>query len=172
MLCWSAQAKVSEYVQFEYARAEGLGKHVMPWLLDDTPLPAMVEIQAIASSDVSVVAAALATAIGWNLTRRRWLAGVTSAALGATVLAIWQRPRSFELEGVVTDTDNLPLAGVLVGIDNNSAKTDTLGRFTIRLHGTRPAWVTLQFTKDGYQPESRNAATGEVFRMALVRRRN
>src|ERR1700675_291667 len=39
VLCWSAQAKVSEYVPLEYAKAEGLGKPVLPWLLDETPLP-------------------------------------------------------------------------------------------------------------------------------------
>src|ERR1035441_1276529 len=47
VLCWSEHARESEYVHFEYSRAEGLHKAVLPWLLDQTPLPKMMELQGI-----------------------------------------------------------------------------------------------------------------------------
>ena len=39
ILCWSAEARSSEYVSFEYSSAEGLRKPVLPWLLDSTRAP-------------------------------------------------------------------------------------------------------------------------------------
>ena len=171
VLCWSAQAKGSEYVQFEYSKAEGLAKPVMPWLMDDTPLPAMVEIQAVTLKEPPAVANALATRIGSTLTRRRWLSAGAVGAVGTAALAFWLK-RSYELEGEVTDSDSLPLAGVEVVAENASTKTDTQGKFRLRLQGSQPEWVRLQFSKEGYQKESRNAATGQVFRMALVNQKN
>lgn len=172
VLCWSAQTKVSEYVQFEYSKAEGLGKPVMPWLLDDTPLPAMVEIQAVTLKEPHAVAAALATRLGWTMTRRRWLTAGTGGALATGVVAFWLRPRGYEFEGEVTDSDSLPLAGVEVGVENASTKTNAQGKFRLHLQGLQPEWVKIQFSKDGYQAESRNAATGQPFRMAIVKRKN
>lgn len=172
VLCWSAQAKGSEYVQFEYSKAEGLAKPVMPWLLDDTPLPAMVEIQAVAIKDPAAVAKALAARIGWTLTRRRWLSAGAGAAMGAAALAYWLRPQAYEFEGEVTDTDSLPLAEVDVAADTASAQTDAQGKFRLRLQGLQPEYVRLQFSKNGYRKESRNAATGQAFRMALVKQKN
>jgi hypothetical protein len=172
VLCWSAQAKGSEYVQFEYSKAEGLGRPVMPWLLDDTPLPAMVEIQAVTIKEPPEVAKALATRIGWTLTRRRWLSAGAGAALGAAALGYWFRPQGYEFDGEVTDSDSLPLAGVEVAADRASVKTDAHGRFRLHLQGSQPEWVRVQFSKDGYQRESRNAATGQTFRMALVKQKN
>ncbi len=47
VLCWSERTRGSEYITFEYSRAEALHKPVLPWLLDQTPLPAMLEVQGI-----------------------------------------------------------------------------------------------------------------------------
>jgi TIR domain len=159
VLCWSAQAKGSEYVQFEYSKAEGLGRPVTPWLLDDTPLPAMVEIQAVTVKEPPAVAEALATRIGLTLTRRRWLAAGAGGAIGAAALAYWLRPQGYEFEGEVTGSDSLPLAGVDVAAETASVKTDALGKFRLRLQGSQPEWVRLQFSKDGYQKESRNCSS-------------
>jgi hypothetical protein len=117
----------------------------------------------ITTNDVPAVATALAAGIGWNLTRRRWLAAGACGVAGAAGLALWQRPRRYEFEGVVTDTDNQPLANVVVSAGNTSTRTDAAGRFRLRLPGAKPAWVRLQFSKAGYKPELRNAATGETF---------
>jgi hypothetical protein len=172
VLCWSAQAKSSEYVQFEYAKAEGLGKPVMPWLLDGTPLPVMVDIQAITTQEAPVAAAALAARIGWNLTRRRSFAVCAAGAVSAAALGVWMRPRNYDFEGVVTDTDSLPISGVVVICENASTLTDSEGRFRLRLQGVKPEWLRLQFSKPGYQTESSYVATGETFQMVLIKAKN
>jgi hypothetical protein len=46
VLCWSENTRGSDYITFEYSRAEALHKPVLPWLLDKTPLPAMLEFKA------------------------------------------------------------------------------------------------------------------------------
>jgi hypothetical protein len=159
-------------VQFEYSKAESLGKPVMPWLLDDTPLPAMIEIQAVTIKEPPAVAEALATRIGWTLTRRRWIAAGTGGALGMALIAFLLRPRGYAFEGEVTDSDSLPLQEVEVAAENASTKTDAQGKFRLSLEGPQPEWVRLNFSKEGYQKESRNAATGQFFRMALMKLKN
>ena len=81
VLCWSEHARESEYVHFEYSRAEGLHKPVLPWLLDQTPLPKMMELQGISAAEVTQVAAALQPQLGWTLARRRSLQGLMVALL-------------------------------------------------------------------------------------------
>ena len=164
VLCWSARAKASEFVQFEYHKAEGLGKQVLPWLLDGTPLPAMVEIQAITAEDPAQVAAALARRIGVSVTRRRWVAGIAAGTLGLGALGYrWMvlDQTSFSFFGVVTDQDNLPLEGVAVTYspDIPSAETDKNGRFRLTIKGRQPDFINLTFAKDGYREERVNAAT-------------
>ena len=46
VLCWSQNTRGSDYITFEYSRAEAMRKPVLPWLLDDTPLPAMLRFRA------------------------------------------------------------------------------------------------------------------------------
>jgi adenylate cyclase len=81
VLCWSEHARESEYVHFEYSRAEGLHKAVLPWLLDQTPLPKMMELQGISAAEVTQVASALQPQLGWPLARRRSLQGLVAACL-------------------------------------------------------------------------------------------
>jgi adenylate cyclase len=85
VLCWSEHARESEYVHFEYSRAEGLHKAVLPWLLDQTPLPKMMELQGISATEATQVAAALQPQLGWTLARRRSLQGLVAALLVAVL---------------------------------------------------------------------------------------
>ena len=90
VLCWSEHTRGSEYITFEYSRAEALHKPILPWLLDKTPLPAMLEVQGITNPDAAQAAAQLKRALGWTLGRRRKF----SAAIGVLVaclagLALW-----------------------------------------------------------------------------------
>src|SRR5215469_1754475 len=85
ILCWSAAAKASEFVHFEYIKAGSLGRKVLPWLLDDTPLPAMLDVHYTSIQDPIQAAAALTRDLGWTLTRRRWVAA--AAGLSAAVIA-------------------------------------------------------------------------------------
>ena len=39
LLCWSGQAKASDFVDLEWNTALALKKPIVPYLLDDTPLP-------------------------------------------------------------------------------------------------------------------------------------
>jgi hypothetical protein len=171
VLCWSANAKTSEYVQFEYSKAEGIGKRVMPWLLDRTPLPAMVEIQGTAEDNPAAVATALANQLGWPLTRRRLLASSVLALASAGGWLTWYR-RGFIFEGVVTDYDQRPLGGVLVTVEETipvSVETDSRGAFHVWLRGSQPQWVKARFTRPGYREETLNAQTGAPFTMSLRR---
>jgi len=71
ILCWSAEARLSEFVGFEYACAIGLGKPVLPWLLDSTKLPAMIEIHGVEERDPEKAVERLLPRLGWTLTARR-----------------------------------------------------------------------------------------------------
>ena len=109
VLCWSADAQASQFVHYEYMRAIGLKKHVFPWLLDETPLPQMVELHGITSPDAGQAAAALQKRLGWSTARRRWIAAAASAlAMAVLALVAWhgyfaQPPWRFEGE-VITGT--------------------------------------------------------------------
>ena len=82
VLCWSENASRSEVVTFEYSSARALHKKVVPWLLDHTHLPVMLDhINGIKSPDPVQVAALLRASLGWTLGRRR---GV-QAALGVVL---------------------------------------------------------------------------------------
>lgn len=71
ILCWSEHTKSSEIVAYEYSRPEGLRKPVLPWLLDSTPLPRMIEIQGVTERDPLIPSRAFVLRLGWNMTFRR-----------------------------------------------------------------------------------------------------
>ena len=67
VLCWSENTRGSDYITFEYSRAEAMHKRLLPWLLDKTPLPAMLEVQAITTPDAAQAAAQMKGArSGWT----------------------------------------------------------------------------------------------------------
>jgi hypothetical protein len=161
-------------VQFEYAKAEGLGRTVLPWLLDETPLPAMLDIQGIGTTDTEAVAATVAHTIGWGLTRRRWLAAGVGTGAGVGSLLLWAAgtrwgPKVIVLAGTVVDMDQNPLAGVEVSAQNTRTQSSAEGRFSLRLPDEKKDWVQVRFSKSGYRTESTNAPVGESFQMTLVK---
>lgn len=176
VLCWSQQARRSEYVQFEYSKAEGLGKKVLPWLLDETPLPAMVEIQGIVSADPAAAALALRAKLGWSLSRRHIVVtstGVFGGLGGLATWRMWPRPPEpvFEFAGEITDAANHPLAGVQISVEQRTAISDAHGRFLISFVGPTPPYLRLQLQKPGYVEERVNAPTEGLFRFSMRRER-
>jgi hypothetical protein len=163
ILCWSANAHGSDYITFEYSRAQALKKPVFPWLLDNTPLPAMLEIQGIPEPDGVKVAALLRRSLGWTLTRRRVVQAV-AAVLIAAALAVptWHKlnpppPPPWQFQGEVTDLKtHIPIAGVEVRLKLADGKTytaisDDHGAYMLQnLPPPPPIHIHLEFSKEGY----------------------
>jgi hypothetical protein len=171
VLCWSEHTRGSEYVTFEYSQADAFRRRIFPWRLDKTPLPAMMELQAINEPDPKAVAALLKPALGWPAARRRgaWLAAavVAAALLGAEAWHISHPPPLppwiFQVE--VTDrVSRTPIAGVEVDVMKGndvqaSAKTDARGRFDFHLPQPKPETIQLRFSKEGYQGDQISVST-------------
>jgi hypothetical protein len=179
VLCWSENTRSSEYIAFEYSRAEALHKPILPWLLDKTPLPAMLEIQGIPSSDPVQVAAALRPALGRTLGRRRQLQAAV-AAVCAVILAIglWaflKPPPPWEFQGEVIDrVSRVGIPGVEVDVTSAqgaplSTHTDANGRFDLHLPQPQPKYVHLVFSKEGYAGDSDMVPTNKAFDTDLER---
>jgi hypothetical protein len=166
LLCWSAQAAGSDFVHFEYHRAGGLGKKVVPWLLDHTPLPEMLEIQGITAADPEQAAMAVQVALGWGLTRRRWVtAGAVAAVAGAVCLG-WPkapppaRPR-FVFRGHVQD-ERGPVAGATVSANGVAAVSKVDGSFELTLAADPGPTINLRVSRQGYQTRQIDNADFQV----------
>lgn len=178
LLCWSEHTRGSDYITFEYSRAEALHKPVLPWLLDTTPLPAMLEVQGITTADPAQAAAQLRPALGWSLARRRKLQGAL-AALAAILagVAIWlvlRPPPPWEFQGEVMDRiTSMPITNVEVDVLSGnsvraSAFTDAQGRFDLHLPQPQPKTIQVRFRKDGYEAEEPlNVPTGKPWNMDM-----
>ncbi len=166
VLCWSEHAHGSDYITFEYSRAEALHKPVFPWLLDRTPLPAMLEIQGITEPDGARVASALRPYLGWTLTRRHILQAIVTLLIAvALAVPIWRKlnpppPPPWEFQGQVTGLKTgIPISGVEVTLKLDDRKphvawTDSRGVYTLQnLPPPRPDHIHLEFRKTGYAPE-------------------
>lgn len=166
VLCWSQNARGSDYITFEYSRAEALRKPVLPWLLDTTPLPAMLEIQGITAADPAQVAALLKPALGRHLSHRRKLQWALAAAAAILLgVALWFALRPppplppWDFQGEVTDRlTSMPIEGIEVDILSENrvlskAKTDAQGEFDFHLPQPQPKTIQVRFRKDGYQAE-------------------
>jgi hypothetical protein len=185
VLCWSEQGRASDYITFEYSRAEALGKPVYPWLLDATPLPAMLELQGIAAPDGERVAQVLRPYLGWTLARRRLLLTlVLTAVLTVLGAGLWRGlhpppPPPWQFEGVVTDNiEQMPLGGVEVDMETDdgrkqSAWTDAQGRYRVLLPLPRPDTIGIRFRKQGYQAEANiNVNSSRPFNMIMIREKH
>ncbi len=145
VLCWSEHTRGSDYITFEYSRAEALHKPILPWLLDKTPLPAMLEVQGITAADAAQVAAQFGPALGWPLGRRRgaWLvvAVIAAALLGVVAWHISHPPLPppWQFSAAVTDrVTGVPVSGVEVDAQIGQGKMNTC--FTVqRRHVHHPA---------------------------------
>jgi hypothetical protein len=166
ILCWSANAHGSDYITFEYSRAQALKKPVFPWLLDKTPLPAMLEIQGIPEPDGVKVAALLRRSLGLTLTRRRILLAVAAVLIAAALaVPIWHKinPPPWQFQGEVTDLKTrLPISGVQVTLrlpDGKTylATTDDHGTYILQNLPPPPpqsGHIHLEFSKEGYIGDS------------------
>jgi hypothetical protein len=165
LLCWSEHTRVSEYVTFEFSQAEAYRRPIFPWRLDKSPLPSMLELQAINEPDPAAVAARLKPALGWPVRRRQalWLAvaSVVAVLLGATGWRMLHPPPlpPWDFRGEITDrVTSLPVAGAEVdilsgGAVQTSATTDAQGHFDLRLPPPRPKTVEVRLRAKGYEGE-------------------
>jgi len=167
ILCWSQNAHGSDYITFEYSRAQALKKPVFPWLLDKTPLPAMLEIQGISVADGAQVAGLLRRSLSLTLTRRRVIQAVVAVLVAvALAIPIWHKlnpppPPPWQFQGEVTDLKTrLPIPGVEVVLRLSDGKTytattDDQGTYTLQnLPPPPPLHVHLEFSKAGYIGDS------------------
>jgi hypothetical protein len=178
-LCWSKQASASEYITFEYSQADAFRRRIVPWRLDTTPLPRMMDLQAINEPDPVAVAAQLKSVLGWPLDRRRagWLAVATVASVFLAIAAwLFLHPHLWDFRGEITDrVTSMPIAGVEVdimadGAVQASAQTDAQGRFDLRLHPPRPAIIQVRVRKEGYEGEpARKVPTDQPWNMDLTK---
>jgi hypothetical protein len=161
ILCWSEEARKSDYITFEYSRAEALHKPVFPWLLDKTPLPAMLELQGIGDPDGARVAKALRPYLGWTLGRRhRILAAVLVVLAIASGLGAWRGfhpppPPPWQFQGEVFDRQTrLGIGGVEVDVEANGheyiARTNGQGKYTLLLPQPQPQTISIEYKKEGY----------------------
>ena len=187
VLSWSESAQGREVVTFEYSTAMALHKPILPWLMDTTPLPAMLDgFQGIPSTDAAGAAARIAPALGWTLNERRRVQ-MASAALAVLLAAmgLWfllkppPPPPPWDFTGEVTDrVTQLPIAGVEVDATevnngNNverSASTNSQGQFDVSLPPPRPDTIVVRFRKDGYEGESPSTIrTGKFWSQDMVK---
>lgn len=187
VLCWSENARGHDYITFEYSRAEALHKRVVPWLLDKTPLPAMLEIQGINEPDSAKVAALLRPILGWTLTFRR-ITLLLAAVVMAVALAagLWRGthpppPPPWEFGGEVYDRDTImPIDNVevVVQVTNQSdhstrdysTQTDAQGKYAFHLPQPRPKSVSILFRKKGYTGVSKpGVLTSQSFNADMVK---
>ncbi len=161
VLCWSESARGSDYITFEYSRAEALGRPVYPWLLDQTPLPAMLELQGISDPDGAHVAEKLLPYLGWPLQRRQFR--FYAVALFFALLlgfSVWRAlhpppPPPWTFQGEVHDRQTrIGIAGVEVDIELNGQTlvtyTDAQGRYLRQLPLPMPPTVNIEYKKSGY----------------------
>ncbi|WP_348263925.1 toll/interleukin-1 receptor domain-containing protein [Telmatobacter sp. DSM 110680] len=173
VLCWSEHARGSDYITFEYSRAEALQKPVFPWLLDRTPLPAMLEVQGITTVDVAQVAAQLKRSLGWTVGRRRKLwAALAVMAAGLTGIALWfvvRPPPPWQFSAQVTDrVTGVPVSGVEVDVvvgqsKMNRAFTGPDGLCTIRLPQPKSSTVHIFLRKQGYERDEAVVPSNKIF---------
>jgi hypothetical protein len=166
VLCWSEHTRVSEYVTFEYSQAEAYRRRIFPWRLDKTPLPSMLELQAINEPDPAAVAARLKPALGWPA-RKRHAASLAAAVVAAALLGAvaWHishpppppPPPPWEFQVEVRDrVSRAPIEGVEVDVMKGNAvqaskATDKQGLADFHLSPPKPDTIDLRFSKDGYQ---------------------
>jgi hypothetical protein len=168
VLCWSQNARGSDYITFEYSRAEALHKPVFPWLLDATPLPPMLDIQGVPSSNPAEVASKLRPRLGWPM-RLRWtrLAIVMLVVIAALSWFSWKEahPQPWNFTGRVVDMQTLegiPNASVTVlSGTQRQVLTDASGTYHLELPRPQSKFIHLRCTKSGYQGEERSFNTNK-----------
>jgi hypothetical protein len=155
VLCWSVDAAASEWVRAEIHHCLSSRKQVpvLPWLLDDTPLPAMIsQCQGIKGNDPAPVVRAIAERR--KLLRRRQL---LRSAVGTLILlpAAWWATHFAPGErlifrGHVVDQQGNPVKDADVEAAGNRVKTHSDGSFVIRLADRPQKALRVLVSGDGF----------------------
>jgi hypothetical protein len=180
VLCWSQNTRGSEYITFEYSRGEALHKPILPWLLDKTPLPAMLEVQGITTADPAQAAAQLKPALGWPLGRRRKLQAALAVLAACLVgIAVWwfalRPPPPWRFSAQVTDrVSAVPVSGVQVDVQIGQGKLNTCftgsdGTCTLQLQQPEPATVHIFLRKEGYERDEAVVPTDKEFKTDMAK---
>jgi hypothetical protein len=179
VLCWSEHTRPSEFITFEYSHARALHKRILPWLLDATPLPALLEVQGIPDADPIAVANRLQPALGMKLAVRRRLQLATAVVLAAALgIALWythRPPKPWQLTGSVADFGHNPVDSVAIDVATTAGQslgtttTDAAGHYALTLPQPQPATVLATFHKPGYQGERLTIRTDRPFEEQLAK---
>ena len=155
VLCWSAQAEASKWVEAEIKHCLITSKLVLPWLLDSTPLPPLLQkTQGIQGTDPTKVVNELA-----DRRRKRYRRLAPKLAVGAVLLAsaVWFSPQVFipqsiGFRGHVIDEQGNAVVGATIEADGVRADTNTSGEFAMLLPGP-PSRRALRVSawKPGYR---------------------
>jgi hypothetical protein len=157
ILCWSAHAASSEWVRAEVNQSLliGEGVRVLPWLLDSTRLPPMLQqTQGIAATDPTAVVKAIA-----DERRRHEFRIAATLIIGIVFLAtvcllippLLFRP-TLSFSGHVMDVDGSDLVGAIVEVEHARTHTNAHGDFAISLPDTSARRVLrVKVWKPGYQ---------------------
>jgi hypothetical protein len=161
VLCWSASASSSDWVRAELKQAEMAKKPILPWTIDNTPLPAHLStIQAVSSSSGA------ATEIANRRSRYRLKATAATLILGPTVWLAADRltPKTTTFQGRIFDNQNIGIPGVTIQAAGQHTFTQPDGQFTLTLpippNTHNPLNVTL--SKPGYQSQTIPTQTDAV----------
>jgi len=156
VLCWSASADASGWVQAEIKFALMAQMPILPWRLDNTPLPDNLKtIHAVPSS--SDVAAEIAKR---RSRHRRSVALKATAAIIIFVLSIWftadrLTPKTSSFYGRIFDSQNIGIPNVTIEAAGKHTSTLSDGHFTLTLPippNTHNA-LDVTLSKPGYKSE-------------------
>jgi hypothetical protein len=155
VLCWSAQAAKSDWVKAEINHSLITKKRVLPWLLDNTPLPPMLQQRhGIQGTDPAPVVKEIA-----DESKRHHRRLAATLVVGAVILALamWFLPQIFTRQSVpflghVVDDQGNAVASATIEADGIRADTNTSGEFALVLPGP-PSKRALRVTvkKPGYR---------------------
>jgi hypothetical protein len=155
VLCWSANAAGSDWVKAEIKHSLLMGRQVLPWLLDNTPLPPMLQQKhGVQGTDPAPIVNVIADE------RRRFHRRRAAALLGGAVVlapAFWWSRRFFTQQsmafrGHVVDQQGNAVPGATIEADGIRADTNTSGEFKLVLPGppsTRA--LRVHVSKAGYR---------------------
>jgi hypothetical protein len=154
VLCWSANANRSDWLHTEIRQALTAKVPIVPWLLDDTPLPASLQqTHAIATTDPGPVVDAIERAHA----RSRQVITLKIAGCGAAIVAaVWFglpliRPAEVAFHGHVMDEQRHPIPEALVEASGRRSRTSASGEFVLELPRLKDgAAVRVSVTKPGY----------------------
>ena len=153
VLCWSAQAAESRWVQAELALGLLRNKPLLPWLLDATPLPSQIQNRhGVQNVDPGPVASAVVAARSRHRSRIWMIRTCTLILLAA---AIWIAPslwthRSLTFRGHVVDEQGSPVAGALVEAAGVSRQTSLNGDYLLTLPAPPDGSLRVTVRKPGF----------------------